>query len=81
MSSSASSAAISSSEALGFSPDIESNASFSGQEVYHSSNGHRPSLKSQGSVESIELPEEVITAEGLKHCDMVLNAKYVVQLP
>jgi hypothetical protein len=79
MSSSTSSAAIPSSEGLGFSPDIESNASFTGQEVYYPSIGHRPSLNSLSSTDSIELPEEIVTVEGLRHCDMVLNAKYVLR--
>jgi hypothetical protein len=58
-------------------PDVSSNAFFDGREVEmvgHSSN-RAASIKSRGSLDDIELPEEVIKAEGLRHSDTLLNAK------
>jgi len=58
-------------------PDLSSNAFFEGREVEmvgHSSN-RAASIKSRGSLDDIELPEEIIRAEGLRHSDTVLNAK------
>ncbi|KAG8777144.1 hypothetical protein FRC16_004272, partial [Serendipita sp. 398] len=58
-------------------PDISSNASFSGKE-YPSSlrdQNRASSIISLGSVDSIELPDEIVTAEGLRHSNLVLNAK------
>jgi hypothetical protein len=58
-------------------PDLSSNASFDGREVEmvgHSS-GRADSIRSRGSLDDIELPEEIIKAEGLRHSDTVLNAK------
>ena len=57
--------------------DLYSNAFFDGREVEmvgHSSN-RAASIKSQGSLDDIELPEDIIKAEGLRHSDIVLNAK------
>ncbi|KAG8832141.1 hypothetical protein FRC17_001931 [Serendipita sp. 399] len=58
-------------------PDVASNASFSGREYVSSewSQGRAPSIISRGSVDSIELPEEIVRTEGLRHSDIVLNAK------
>lgn len=58
-------------------PDLSSNAAFDGREVEFT----RPppsraaSIISRGSVDDIELPDEIVTAEGLRHSDNVLNAK------
>jgi len=58
-------------------PDVSSNASFDGREVEITGPlpGRPESIKSRGSLDDIELPEEVIRAEGLRHADIVLNAK------
>lgn len=63
-------------------PDISSNAAFDGREVLtpRQSLSRSTSLLSQtsrGSADSIELPDEIIRTEGLRHSDTVLNAKYV----
>lgn len=60
------------------SPNITSNASFDGREnPFQIKNKSRPaSLLSRASGEStIELPDEVITTEGLRHSEIALNAK------
>jgi hypothetical protein len=58
-------------------PDLSSNAFFDGREVetVRQSSSRAASIKSRGSIDDIELPEEIIRAEGLKHSDTVLNAK------
>ena len=59
-------------------PNITSNASFDGREnPFQTKTKSRPaSLMSRGSADStIELPDEVITAEGLRHSTIALNAK------
>jgi hypothetical protein len=59
-------------------PDVASNSSFDGREIFETSQmKSRPaSLLSRHSTDSIiELPDEIIRAEGLRHSDGVLNAK------
>ena len=61
-------------------PDVASNASFDGREIssdYKDFN-RRASFMSQlsrTSADSIELPDEIIRTEGLRHSSSVLNAK------
>jgi hypothetical protein len=58
-------------------PDLSSNAFFDGREVemVGQSSSRAASIRSRGSIDDIELPEEIIKAEGLRHSDTVLNAK------
>lgn len=65
---------------FGNQPDIASNISFDGREISVDHNGlhRRASMMSQlsrASADSIELPDEIIRAEGLRHCESALNAK------
>jgi hypothetical protein len=58
-------------------PDLSSNALFNGREIemVGQSSSRAASIRSRGSIDDIELPEEIIKAEGLRHSDTVLNAK------
>jgi hypothetical protein len=64
----------------GSQPDVASNASFDGREVLtdHKELNRRASIMShlsRTSADSIELPDEIIRAEGVRHSPSVLNAK------
>lgn len=67
----------SSSSQVSLFPDIASNSSFDGREISQTPQAKsRPaSLLSRHSTDSIELPDEIIRAEGLRHSDEALNAK------